>query len=35
MANDSNNVLAEIERMIKKLPHDKLRLVLIFTLQLI
>lgn len=28
-------LIAEIERLIKELPHDKLRLVLIFALQLI
>ncbi len=28
-------LIAEIERLIKELPYEKLRLVLIFTLQLI
>lgn len=35
MSNDNAKIIAEIERIIKNLPHDKLRQVLIFALQLI
>lgn len=32
---DSQKLIAEIEELITELPHDKLRLVLIFALQLV
>lgn len=35
MSGDCEKLIAEIERIIEKLPYNKLRLVLIFTLQML